>query len=104
MFLKRRTILILTMLCFLGAALDLHNMRAADKVDVEHDKAILVLRDSVDTLKNTVAAQKVRIDNLQLLVEDQLDRAEDQSDQLVDVDKRLRTFERNEEKVCEEKW
>jgi hypothetical protein len=104
MTLKPRTFLILIALCFLGVALDLHNMHVADLADKAHDRSIASLTRSSELTIALVKQQQARIDKLQLLLENQGDGAADQADQLIDLDKRLRAFERNEEKVCEEKW
>jgi len=104
MTIRPRFLLLLIGLCAFGAIVDLHNAHVSTSIDEAHDRSIVSLQRSVESLTAVAVLQKERIDKLQLIVDDQADRIEDQADQLLDVDKRLQTFERNEEKVCEEKW
>ena len=98
--LQRRHILWLLILTTAGVVVDCHNLHVAVSTDEEHDAALGLHSRELAALEDRVAAQKILLDRQQLLIGDHTDLLDDQADQIVDLDNRLRALEVSDRKVC----
>jgi hypothetical protein len=84
----------------MSLVVDCHYSLASVSRDEGHDVVLGLHGRELAALEDRAAAQKAVLDRQQLLIEDQIDLLDDQADQIVDLDRRMRALEG---KVCEEK-